>query len=66
MTKKIIERYILAMVLWANMSERKKRIQEIDATLENCVALMVELYNEKAKLKDKMEHGSSDLSMQKV
>ena len=66
MTKKLIERYILAMVLWANMSERKKRIQEIDATLENCVALMVELYNERAKLKDKMEHGSSDLSVQKV
>ena len=66
MAKKLIERYILAMVLWANMSERKKRIQEIDATLENCVALMVELYNEKAKLKDKMEHGSSDLSVQKV
>ena len=46
------------------MSEDKKRIQEIDATLENCVALMVELYNEKEKLKDKMKNGSSDLSMQ--
>jgi len=54
------------MVLWENMSEDAKRIQEIDATLENCVALMVELYNERAKLKDKMEHGSSDLSVQKV
>ena len=52
------------MVLWVNMSEDKKRIQEIDATLENCVVLMVELYNEREKLKDKMKHGSSDLSMQ--
>jgi len=41
------------------MSEAKKRIQEIDATLENCVALMVELYNEKQKLKNE----SSDISV---
>ena len=49
------------MVLWANMSESKKRIQEINATLENCVELMVELYNEKQKLKSKL--GSSDVSV---
>ena len=43
------------------MSEDKKRMLEIDATLENCVALMVELYNEKQKLKSKLE--SSNVSV---
>ena len=43
------------------MSESKKRIQEINATLENCVELMVELYNEREKLKSKL--GSSDVSV---
>ena len=46
------------MVLWENMSEEEKRIQEINATLENCVALMVELYTEKQKLKSKIESGN--------
>ena len=40
------------------MSEDAKRIQEIDATLENCVVLMVELYNEKQKIKSRIESGN--------
>jgi len=41
------------------MSEEKKRLQEINATIENCVALLVELYNEKTKIKDRIKNGSN-------
>ena len=41
------------------MSEEKKRLQEINATIENCVALLVELYNEKTEIKNRMKNGSN-------
>ena len=36
------------------MSEDKKRLQEINATLERCVELMVELYHEKEEVKKRI------------
>ena len=41
------------------MSEEKKRLQEINATIESCVALLVELYNEKTEIKNRIKNGSN-------
>ena len=59
--EKIKRKIYISNGLMGKYVGRKKRIQEINATLENCVELMVELYNEKQKLKSKL--GSSDVSV---
>ena len=48
------------------MSEDKKRLQKVDATIDRLVELLVELYQERIELRAKINHGSSDLSVQKV
>tara|TARA_Y100001949_G_C15874984_1_gene281205 strand:+ start:667 stop:804 length:138 start_codon:yes stop_codon:yes gene_type:complete len=45
------------------MSEDKKRLQEINVTLERCVEHMVELYHEKEELKKRIDDESSDVSV---
>ena len=42
------------------MSDDKKRLNEINATLERCVEHMVELYQEKEEIKKRIE---SDVSV---
>ena len=42
------------------MSEDKKRLQEINATHDRCVELMVEHYHEKEEVKKRIE---SDISV---
>ena len=37
------------------VSEDKKRLNEINATLERCVEHMVELYHEKEEIKKRIE-----------
>jgi chorismate mutase len=48
------------------MSEDKKRLQEVDATIDRLVAHLVEIYQERIELRAKISHGSGDLSVQKV
>ena len=48
------------------MSEDKKRLLEVDATIDKLVAHLVEMYQERTDLRAKISHGSSDLSVQKV
>jgi len=48
------------------MSEDKKRLQEVDATIDKLVELLMELYQERSELRVKISHGSGDLSVQKV
>ena len=43
----------------------KKRLQEVNATIGRVVELLLELYQEKAKLEER-RNGKSNLSMQKM
>jgi len=45
------------------MSEDKKRLQEVSASIEKVVEHLMELYQERSKLRVKINHGSSDLSV---
>jgi len=48
------------------MSEERKRLVEVDATIERLVAHLMEMYQERSELRAKISHGSSDLSVQEV
>jgi len=48
------------------MSSDKKRLQEVDATIENLVGHLMEMYQERIDLREKISHGSSDLSVQEM
>ena len=42
------------MVSWVSMSEDRKRLQEVTATIERLVELLMEMYQEKKDLEDKI------------
>lgn len=42
------------MVLWEYMSEDRKRLQEVTATIERVVGHLMDLYQEKKELEDKI------------
>jgi chemotaxis receptor (MCP) glutamine deamidase CheD len=48
------------------MPDSKKRLQEVDATIERLVAHLMEMYQERSDLRAKISHGSSDLSVQEM
>tara|TARA_B000000460_G_C21346158_1_gene319208 strand:+ start:292 stop:492 length:201 start_codon:yes stop_codon:yes gene_type:complete len=60
--KSVEERFIYQTYTREVMSERKKRLQEVNATIGKTVELLLELYQEKAKL----EYGESNIPMQKM
>jgi len=48
------------------MSEDKKRLLEVDATIDRLVEHLMELYQERSDLRVKLSYGKSDISVQEM
>jgi hypothetical protein len=61
--RSVKERFIYPVGNQGDMSDDKKRLQEVNVTIEKLVELLMEVYQERSKLRVKISHGSSDLSV---